>query len=389
MSVRRAIVALALLLLPFAAPGQPLRAQEGPRNERSLVAGEPAGKPAVPTMRLVYQLPPRELAALVARTPGRTPDSVAADTVAVLQRRLGDGAQVHALGGTTFEVLAAGDPAAIASLRERVERLGRLELRVVADELYQGGEKDPGVSFDLQKEKQQLQKWLDERVRADWRAIDQFNADLEHGPIAKMPRADGKGTANALRWAPHLVWSRADNPTLWDHPYALDDIGHEGVQPLGPATFAVFERKADWNQGLVPGAMVAAAGRTPEQRPFLLEFVAINLAEIGFTGAQLDPTKVVVSKDETGAPAVRYQLRPEFCALYGDWSAKYLRRHTAILVDGVVRSAPYFAGRIPGHGQISGGFTASEAETLAACLRSGELDLVPNLLRQEPIPQSK
>jgi hypothetical protein len=388
MSVRRAICALALLLLPFAATGRALPAQEGPRNELAPGDQQPA-KPAAPTVRLVYQLPPRELAALVAREPGRKPDAIAAETVAVLQRRLGSSATVQLLGGTTFEVLAAGVPAAIAALRARIEQRGRLELRVVADERF----RENNVAFDLTQEKQRLHEWLEnggrEQVRADWRAIDRFNDDLEHGPVAKVPRADGKGSSNALRWCPHLVFSRVDNPTRWEHPYALDDRESGGVQPLAPSTFAVFDLQTDWNQGLVPGAMVAAASRTPEQRPFLLEFVAINLAEVAFTGADMDPNRVPASMSDEGTAAIACQLRPELCVAYANWSQKYIRRHSAIVVNGLVRSAPYFASRIPGHGQISGGFTLAEAEDLAACLRGGELELAPVLLREEPVAPAK
>jgi len=386
MSVRRAICALASLLLPLAA-GHDLPAQEGPRSERQVAGAGPAPEPAAPTTRLVYQLPPRELAALVARATGRTPDSVAADTVAVLQRRLAGSAQVHALGGTTFEVACGGDPAAVASVRARVERRGRLELRVVADERSGAA---GGPLYDLQQERQRLQAWLDdggrEAVRADWRAIDRFNDDLEHGPVAKMPRADGKGAASALRWCPHLVRTRADNAAQWNHPYALDDQELGGVQPLAPASLAIFDPKADWNQGLVPRSIAAAAG--PAARPFLLEFVAVNLAEEHFTDAQFDPSKIRVGTD-AGTSVVDYQLQPQWCALYGNWSQKYIHRHFAILVDGVVQAAPWFAGRIPGHGRIAGLDSVAEAETLAACLRGGELDLVPVLLRQEPIAPPK
>jgi hypothetical protein len=230
------------------------------------------------------------------------------------------------------------------------------------------------VTFDLQQERKRLETWLAnggrDLVRADPREIARFNDDSKQGPLA-FPH---------LRWVPHLVVPRLEDRTTWEMPYAYTK-GVGGVPFLADSTVAVFDWAADYNGARVPDA------RRKEPRPFLLEFVAINWKEVSFDGTDLDQKGVALGMSPEGRCAINYKLRDAKASAYGEWSQKYLKRHTAIIVDGSVYSAPYFVSRIPGNGQISGNFTQAEANALVGRLRLGDLPIAPVLLRTGPIPK--
>jgi hypothetical protein len=173
----------------------------------------------------------------------------------------------------------------------------------------------------------------------------------------------------------HFVEPQPEDATKWTTPLSMSTSG--GAPPLSDSTVAVFDDGADFNGGAVPAHHKAS--------PLLLEFVAINWHERFFSGADLDPEGVVADVDGSGSPAVRYKVRGSRAADYAAWSGKYIRKHAAMLVDGRVRSAPYFVTRISGDGMISGRFTEAEVAALVAMLRRGALPLTPILLRQEPL----
>ena len=58
---------------------------------------------------------------------------------------------------------------------------------------------------------------------------------------------------------------------------------------------------------------------------------------------------------------------------FGDATSKNIGKQLAIVLDNRVKSAPSIRSRISDSGQISGGYTAEEARTLALVLRSGAL----------------
>ena len=67
-----------------------------------------------------------------------------------------------------------------------------------------------------------------------------------------------------------------------------------------------------------------------------------------------------------------------------DTLAMNVRRHLAIIFDGLVMSAPFIQTKITDSGQISGNFTPKEVKALADILNSGAL---PATLRPQPVSE--
>lgn len=69
----------------------------------------------------------------------------------------------------------------------------------------------------------------------------------------------------------------------------------------------------------------------------------------------------------------------------GGTEATQVKRHLAIILDGLVSSAPTINSEIRTHGQISGNFTRREVDELVNILRSGAL---PATLKPQPVSES-
>lgn len=322
--------------------------------------------------QLIYEVPETVLKKL--ETSGLQPASVMTQTISVISQRIDPTGVLDAMvsqrghNGVLIE-LPWAEKDQLDIIKDRIRSLGKLEMRVVATEDFQ----QDNVQFDLAQEKRRLQTWLDtggrDLVRADWKNIERFNDDTQNGPIAK----------GSLRWYPHLIQPRIDSPAFWDRPFSQDTQSIDGISPLGPATVTVYDENTEYNSGKIPDALLAKA-KEDKKPPALIELVAINTKERHFKGEDLDPSKVSPSVADDGRLAVSYSLKPELHSAYGEWSQKYIKKHSAIILNGVIRSAPYFVSKIPGNGQISGGFTQAEVEELVKVLRTGSLQVEPQLL---------
>lgn len=96
-------------------------------------------------------------------------------------------------------------------------------------------------------------------------------------------------------------------------------------------------------------------------------------------------------------PTVSFSFNPTGGALFGEITRKNvsedtagpdntkLRRHLAIILDGMVMSAPTINSEIRTQGQISGNFTQKEVDSLVNILRAGRL---PATLKPQPVSES-
>ena len=316
--------------------------------------------------QLLYELP-RDVLEKMRDREGVQIDQVVDQAIKVIAERIDPTGTLDPLitrsgeTGILIELPYFKDKSEEKRVLERVGNLGRLELRIVADKDF---DLQPG-RFNLQFERQKLEAWLKipenaARVREDARYIRTFNENQIDGP-----QAFGK-----LAWYAHEILPTGKDGDQWDYTFAIG-----GTEDLKAAAVKFFE-DSDHNGGKLTEAM---RKKEPRERK-LIEFLALNLVEEHFTGEDLNPADVHPDMDpRTGGQAVAYAVQPNKMQAYADWSGRYINKHSAIVLNGIVKSAPVFNGRIPGRGIISGGFTKAEVEDLVKVLRTGSLRVEPEL----------
>jgi len=131
------------------------------------------------------------------------------------------------------------------------------------------------------------------------------------------------------------------------------------------------------------------AWRAAASRPGALAFVGIpstfdqEIVEGDPLPAGIDPTPILdgssilsaaVSADQLGKPAISLTLDAAGAAAFDAYAASHYMERFAMVVDGIVLSAPaIMAKEFGGKAQISGTFSDAEAANLAAALGSGPL----------------
>ncbi|MBL8755765.1 MAG: protein translocase subunit SecD [Planctomycetes bacterium] len=322
--------------------------------------------------QLRYEIPEDVLKTLVTKE-GLSIEKIMEQTIAVIAERIDPAGTLDPLitrsgeSGILIELPFFETEAAKREVLARIANIGKLEMRIVATD----GVQDGGLSFNLKAEQEKLKAWLADpenkaRIQEDARNIRAFNeAGPGIGPIA----------APNLGWYPRKITPDLKNPNNWDGTYTSPLY-----QQLSPATVKAFE-DSEYNNGIIPEAF---AKKEPKDR-FLVEFVAINLKEKHFTGEDLDPSGVGAGPSRNGGLGVLYKIVENKSGDYADWSERWIKKASAIVLNGYVRSAPTFQSKIPGNGIIEGQFTAPEIDELVKVLRTGSLRVEPELLSNESI----
>jgi SecD/SecF fusion protein len=103
-------------------------------------------------------------------------------------------------------------------------------------------------------------------------------------------------------------------------------------------------------------------------------------------------------KGQDSRPTVSFAFNTAGGELFGNLTRKNVseerdgppetqkRRHLAIILDGMVMSAPTINSEIRTHGQISGNFTQKEVDALVNILRAGPL---PASLKPMPVSETE
>jgi protein-export membrane protein SecD/preprotein translocase SecF subunit len=252
---------------------------------------------------------------------------------------------------------------------QRIANLGKLEMRIVADDDYRG---DGNVQFQLAAEVARLKAWL---------AIPENKAAIAEDPLSiRRFNEDASGTGPVafgnLGWYPRYIrptLKAGGDQNLWEESYS-------NYPKVGPSVVKAFE-DADYNNRVIPESWKAK----PEAERRLVEFIALNLHERHFTGEQLNPTAVGVGQSPDGGIGVNYAMQEGATGDYAEWSEQYTGKCSAIVLNGVVKSAPAFIGKINGPGIITGDFTQPEVEELVKVLKTGSLRVEPVLVSNDSI----
>ncbi|MCC6417582.1 MAG: protein translocase subunit SecD [Gemmataceae bacterium] len=122
--------------------------------------------------------------------------------------------------------------------------------------------------------------------------------------------------------------------------------------------------------------------------------------ETGKETPKIDGSYLVsaASQASEGRPAVSFTFNTQGGNLFRDLTRKnvpsgagagdessQIKRHLAIVLDGLIQSAPTINSEIGQHGQITGNFTPREVDVLVNTLRSGAL---PATLKPQPVSES-
>ncbi|HBL19113.1 MAG: protein-export membrane protein SecD [Elusimicrobia bacterium GWA2_69_24] len=102
------------------------------------------------------------------------------------------------------------------------------------------------------------------------------------------------------------------------------------------------------------------------------------------TGAQLDSARVETGGD--GLPIVAFKFKPDGAKVFGDLTSANVGQNMAIVLDGVVQSAPVIRSPIRGgSGIIEGNFTMEEARKLSIVLRAGALPAPLRIIEERTV----
>ncbi len=151
-------------------------------------------------------------------------------------------------------------------------------------------------------------------------------------------------------------------PGITDRERALKLIGQTALLEfkLVADSQRLLERALD---GTVPEGHTLAYDETGD--PLLLE-EADRLTGGILADAWVEP-------GDLGLPEVSFRMTRDGARTFGRLTGSNLNRRLAIVLDGIVQSAPVIQSRITDAGRITGQFTRAEAHDLAIVLRAGAL----------------
>ncbi len=122
---------------------------------------------------------------------------------------------------------------------------------------------------------------------------------------------------------------------------------------------------------LMPENTKLHKGKTDDENPTTRYYVLASTPAV--TGANLENARVETDQ-QFGYPNVGFTFDKEGGKIFGAFTGGHIGKQLAIVLDGVVRSAPVIKSRIGGgSGVIEGNFDMKEARNLAIVLRAGAL----------------
>ncbi|MFA6092948.1 MAG: protein translocase subunit SecD [Elusimicrobiota bacterium] len=110
-------------------------------------------------------------------------------------------------------------------------------------------------------------------------------------------------------------------------------------------------------------------------------------ATVPLTGAQLESARVETGQN--GIPVVAFKFKPEGGKIFGELTSANVGKNMAIILDGLVYSAPVIKGPIRGgSGIIEGNFRMEDAKNLSIILRAGALPAPVRIIEERTVGAS-
>ncbi|TBR22884.1 protein translocase subunit SecD, partial [bacterium] len=210
-------------------------------------------------------------------------------------------------------------------------------------------------------------------------------------------RVDGLGVAEPLIARQGDRWIVVQLPGVKNAQAAKDIVGTTALlefrmvddgQAARDAAAKIYEKLGDpFPNGVLStaaAAMLPAGDMLVRGRSS--EFYVVR-ASAPLTGALLDSARVETG--DNGMPVVAFKWKPEGGKLFGDLTSANVGKNMAIVLDGMVQSAPVIRGPIRGgSGIIEGNFKMEDAKKLAIVLRAGSLPAPLRIIEERTIGAS-
>jgi preprotein translocase subunit SecD len=137
-----------------------------------------------------------------------------------------------------------------------------------------------------------------------------------------------------------------------------------------------------------PGSIVAYGFKYDRERGKRIKMPYLLKQKTLLTGESLENAQVKIS-DRMGEPYVAIKFDSQGARDFDRITAQNVEKRLAIVLDGIVHSAPVIRERISGgNAQITGTFTMEEARDLAIVLRAGALPAPVKILEQRTVGPS-
>jgi protein-export membrane protein SecD len=199
-------------------------------------------------------------------------------------------------------------------------------------------------------------------------------------------RIDQYGLAEPLIVAQGEKWIVVQMPGVKDREQAKDLIGRTALlefRIVETSEIAGSLQLKARELGLGPDSL--RPGRMPEELKAMIPagtellasregafYLVKDKAEM--TGSSLVNARVEMGGQYSGFPVVALEFNPEGAKRFADVTEANVQRQLAIVLDGVVQSAPVIRTRIPdGHAIIEGNFTPDDSKLLKSVLQAGAL----------------
>lgn len=132
------------------------------------------------------------------------------------------------------------------------------------------------------------------------------------------------------------------------------------------STFKLFDSRKEAEAALEDGEEALRYDERESRQRFLLVHKEAILKGEDIRDAQS-------IRGEDGNYSITLQLKPAAAERFGQWTGQNINSYLAIVLDGVVISAPVIRGQIFDSAQIQGRFDKTSADQIALGLRSGSL----------------
>ncbi len=232
---------------------------------------------------------------------------------------------------------------------------GRLVIKVFADQYYMSRIRDSSID--------QVRQVIENRV-LDFGLVEPSITRLGSNRIViQVPGASEKDRnriVDIIKKTAVLEFKRVHGQGF-SREEALVSAGLESEEELSEKGFVIHPSYEDGNEN---------------------ENFFVTDKDASVTGEYISDARLAF--DNFGNPSVSFSFSSKGAGEFGKLTSENIGNRLAIVLDGVVKSAPVIQSRISYEGQITGSFTQSEAKDLALVLRSGALP-VPVVVEQESL----